>query len=528
MFAVWLVALTAVPGARVIELELVPTGRPQIAVWIEDSEGRFVDTVMVTRLIGTYGLGNRPGRGDLGSGYAWPYGRREMALPIWAHRRGVEYDRLVFQDCHENAIRYHNPISSGDRFFCRPTTPEEYAVDAISCPTSRFDSCKGMPISLIDRSVSEECAALVDSLPAKSFYPPRNDLTAVRDGFDWNGVGQFDEINDLDAISTATPPSDAIYHDAYVLPDALAPGEYSVWIEVSQEGDFNEFHRTDFFHDPVEPEYGIEFMGQPSIVWRVPITIGEVESSGFARNYVGYGSSDGTDGMLRAPDDTITTSVAGSGAERILPLPGDVDGARVRVSYDPAGACDVPPPVWNLKVTSALEERVALEFSPVAGASYYDVRYSLASIANEAEFEAAIRASTPDSQEPGPIHVDIDRLQPGTKYSVAVRAHGACGDASQLATIEVTTATPIPREVDKCFIATAAYGSKDQSQVVELRAFRDRVLMKSELGRDFVGLYYEYSPNIAEIVRRHDGARALVRALLDPLAAAARWTRPAR
>jgi hypothetical protein len=119
--ALFAVSMT-LAGARVLEIELVPTGRPQIAIWLEDDRGAFVDTIMVTRLVGTYGLGNRPGRGDQGTGYLWPYGRREMTLPVWAHRRGVEYDRLVFQDCHENAIRFHNPISSEDRFYCRPTT----------------------------------------------------------------------------------------------------------------------------------------------------------------------------------------------------------------------------------------------------------------------------------------------------------------------------------------------------------------------------------------------------------------------
>src|SRR5213075_2629076 len=88
--------LVAATGARLIEIELVPSGHPQIAIWLEDDQGRFVDTIMVTRLVGTYGLGNRPGRGDFGSGYLWPYGRRESALPIWSHHRGVEYDRLVF------------------------------------------------------------------------------------------------------------------------------------------------------------------------------------------------------------------------------------------------------------------------------------------------------------------------------------------------------------------------------------------------------------------------------------------------
>ena len=130
MLSLVMLCAALVPAARVVEVEIVPSARPQIAIWVEDAAGRFVDTVMVTRLVGTYGLGNRPGRSDMGTGHHWPYGRREMALPVWAHRRGVEYDRLVFTDCHESAIRFHNAVSSEDPFYCRPTTAGEHMVDA--------------------------------------------------------------------------------------------------------------------------------------------------------------------------------------------------------------------------------------------------------------------------------------------------------------------------------------------------------------------------------------------------------------
>src|SRR5690349_16371695 len=100
-------APSAQTSERAIDVEFTPAGEPQIAIWLEDEQGRFVDTMMVTNLVGKFGLGNRPGRGDFGSAYLWPYGRREMALPVWAHRRNVEYDRLVFQDCRENSLGWH-------------------------------------------------------------------------------------------------------------------------------------------------------------------------------------------------------------------------------------------------------------------------------------------------------------------------------------------------------------------------------------------------------------------------------------
>ena len=44
---------------------------------------------MVTNAVAIHGIGNRPGTWNLLSGPRFPYGRRPMALPIWAHARGI-------------------------------------------------------------------------------------------------------------------------------------------------------------------------------------------------------------------------------------------------------------------------------------------------------------------------------------------------------------------------------------------------------------------------------------------------------
>ena len=73
-----------------------PDFGPQVAIWVESADGAtFVDTVLVTNAGALYGSGNRPGRWDFRSGPRFPYGRRPMALPVWAHRRGVQYQALV-------------------------------------------------------------------------------------------------------------------------------------------------------------------------------------------------------------------------------------------------------------------------------------------------------------------------------------------------------------------------------------------------------------------------------------------------
>jgi lysophospholipase L1-like esterase len=71
-----------------------------------------------------------------------------------------------------------------------------------------------------------------------------------------------------------------------------------------------------------------------------------------------------------------------------------------------------------------------------------------------------------------------------------------------------------------CFIATAAYGTAFEPQVMLLKKFRDMYLLTNRLGSRFVQLYYTYSPSIADFIRQHEPLRLLVRLLLIPLLAA--------
>ncbi len=67
-----------------------------------------------------------------------------------------------------------------------------------------------------------------------------------------------------------------------------------------------------------------------------------------------------------------------------------------------------------------------------------------------------------------------------------------------------------------CFIATAAFGSPMQSEVVTMRKFRDVFLMKSKWGRNFTSWYYKNSPPWAARLEQSENARAIARTLLWP------------
>jgi len=58
-----------------------------------------------------------------------------------------------------------------------------------------------------------------------------------------------------------------------------------------------------------------------------------------------------------------------------------------------------------------------------------------------------------------------------------------------------------------CFIATAVFGSSLDPHVVTLKKFRDKSLLTNSLGREFVKVYYRYSPLIAQRIRDNEALR---------------------
>jgi len=75
---------------------------------------------------------------------------------------------------------------------------------------------------------------------------------------------------------------------------------------------------------------------------------------------------------------------------------------------------------------------------------------------------------------------------------------------------------------ERCFIATAAYGTPMAKEVRTLREYRDRRLRRSVAGRAFVWTYYRLSPPFAGLISRHESLRALARSALKPIVARCR------
>lgn len=493
---------------RYVEMELTPSGGLQLVAWIEDDAGNYVDTAYITRLTGTYGLGNRPGMMEFNSGPLWPYGRRTTTFPVWAHRHGLTWPRIIFQDEDEVDLSHAITQSSSESFYCRPIRPDEPMWDAQSCATAVFTD-KG---KLSDDEISR--------------YPPRSDL--VYDPTrDHGSVPMMSPLNPFDAVSRATPVGGQPFGLRWSIPSDLPDGSYVAWLEVSKEFDQNESYDHPSPVGIAWSEYGAAYRGQPSVLWRLPFEIrGDQAFAASATEYAGYGDPDGLDGAVREPDDTITTGVPGSGAGRLL-LFEDDSGEMVRVALTAKSADDriAPGGAGQLEVVDAGPNSVTLSFIAPGDddqegvVSSYEIRYRAGEPITEDDFEDANLAAvqlTP--QEAGAVHtVAITGLLPSTNYYFGVRAVDECFNVGPVVALHAVTPRPEPDAVDACFVATAAYGSLLANEVAALRGFRDRFLRSNVPGELFVESYYTFGPALARLIEPSPTLRRAARSALAPL-----------
>jgi hypothetical protein len=554
---------------------------PQFAIWIESADGsKFVDTVMVTNLTAVLGLGNRPGHVTLPSGPKFPYGKRAMVLPVWAHRRGQLYDSVVMQDGLEREywLGFHEVASSPDPYYCRPMTFEEIDVDAVTCPTRRFNSVKGRffdpKIDMAAPNLNKDGTPKPYVPSAKTYYPPRNDLTTfiVNDCDVSSGSAstcpisakKFAAINELDTIAGATPAYGRPFSKLWLVPDDLPEGDYAVFVEISKEFDTNASHSYPASVDMMLEAWGQKNnFGQPSVVYRVPFHLSRATPAAAATaTLAGYGDPKGVTGDLHPPDSTISDA-PGSGAGRLLsinvpPAPGAAPlagrvlvatqiGGMITPPPDPEpdagppeptdGGVVMPPPPPDAgtapcPLTSATplvvvvddvsSESATISFDEPAdpvwqGILQYEVRRWNGTEHNDSAFSGGLPVATIDKRGPGQhLSVMVPNLKSEIQYSIGARPMGFCG-AGPVAYAALTTRLKEFTMLSGCFIATAAYGSPLAQDVALLRRIRDRAAAGHSVAAAAADVYARSSPPVANVIGRSEPARAVARQLLGPL-----------
>ena len=558
--------------ARVVELSFTPTALAQLAIWVEAEDGTFLSTLRLTQATALRGIANRPGAGDMNSAFHWPYGRREGALPVWAHRRaaapGAElFPRVVFQARPEGFASRTEPDSSNDSYYCLALDREQTrqdSLDAVSC-ASVFRSDKGRfltPAEVLTgyaEPTEARGVAAMRPLSIGSLYPPRRDIspcTASPTCLEHPDARRFDDearrvMPNIDAVTAATPPGDVLQRLLFTAPEDWPDGRYTAFLEVSVEGDYNDSFNADLDPTPTRPieawdhfakVYGYPFRGQPSVVYAVPFELGVVGVTR-ADAALGFGDGSGQSGALTALDGRITDEPAsspGSGVDRLRLM---ADGSRLVAKVLDSEGCGVPPEAAEAFEAVPHEDEgvshrvVRLRFSvPLSTKSIarYDVRVSVNPITDEETFTrgmpgfAATLETTelqvPVDEAPGAIvEVEMGGLSPEFHYYVALRAVDECNEPGPFTVAEVTTTKINFTTVTPCFIATAAYGTELSPRVGALRRLRDRHLLTHRPGRALVAAYYAVGPHVAAVIRDRPLLRWVVRAALEPLVRVAEW-----
>ncbi len=518
---------------------------PQIAVWLEKADrSTFVADLMVTNLTAVRGIGNRPGYWKFPSTWRFPYGKRKMSLPVWAHARGRLYDTVMMQDDGgdsggEMGIGFHESISSPDPYHCLTFMTSQWVfnaetVDAITCPTGVFNSSKGR----LDSS-------------QKTPYPPRSDLVDFIDrdcDVVWNQPGQcpqqmksstrYATMNDLDMVAAATPLYGRPYTGTWTMPADLPDGDYALMVEINKEFDGNASHRYESYVDPRLPDAGFtNNFGQPAVVYRVPIRLDRTAAEqAVAVDITGYADWDGASGKLHPADATISDA-PGSGRGRLLTIDqpsvkgGPALRGRVHVLTEVEanqGRCRPSligtGEVATLEVPSATvtATQATVQFvEPADGdgpVEQFDIRYRQGQSLTEEEFVSAIPVPTVAPTGPGASRsFTLLGLKPSTPYVVGIRATGGCLKQGPLARRTFVTPMLEFKQLSGCFVATAAYGSPQEPRLGPLRRLRDSARPRSPLAAAAVDAYERSSPPVAAVLRESELARALVRRLLAPL-----------
>jgi hypothetical protein len=357
-----------------LEVSFVPADRAQLAVWVERDDGQFMGTFALTYSVAVAGIGNRPGALEMNSGFRWPYGRREGALPVWAHRRAdapnaKQFKRVIFQNRgSEGFASRTSPDQSVDDHYClsfnRDTTGRD-ALDAVTC-ASVFSSDKGRFATAADVQAGyaepwqdEAGKGSTRALGAESLYPPRRDVTrctaaGCTDHVDVASYVQHarEVMPELDAISQATPMGNRRVTWSFSVPsDWSSDHEYVLYVEANVEGDYNAKWSAERFPTPLQPSelwdswaktFGYAYRGQPSVVYALPFSL-TASSTVQVKTPAGYGALHGEDGELRPMDSTISddpVGAKGSGADRLM----DTNGSRVNLTVQTSDPCTRPNP----------------------------------------------------------------------------------------------------------------------------------------------------------------------------------------
>jgi len=235
-----------------------------------------------------------------------------------------------------------------------------------------------------------------------------------------------------------------------------------------------------------------------------------------------FGRSSGTyDGTSVDGPSPVFVPGGDTATKQLTGLPGNPTGAKPE----------------NVSTTPG-DSKLRVSWNAVTGASGYRINYGTSSgatttldvgnttsviisgLTNYATYDITVSALFKTDYFVSVKAVDMENNESelGNEASVTLQdeSEGPPSDVAHGKPEEVVPFPPLKDE-NRCFIATAAFGSPLEPHVKLLRTFRDRYLLTNVAGRQLVSWYYSASPPIADFIWPHEWLRAVVRAALFPV-----------
>ena len=190
-----------------------------------------------------------------------------------------------------------------------------------------------------------------------------------------------------------------------------------------------------------------------------------------------------------------------------------------------------PPPPPTAPSLIVGDSKLEIKFDKLDEENYnrFDVYFSEKSFSSTTDAEVFKHNSSPITS----ATYALSNLSNNKTYYIGIVAYDKAGNASTLSPVASAQPTPLTDFFEAykqsggkdngfggggfCFIATAAYGSYDASEVQRLRLFRDRALKPYTWGRSAIEWYYAKSPHLAAWIASSPVAKRTAQIALWPV-----------